>query len=194
MFIPTALMVLYYCHPTTESFALGLMVAIAGELLRCWGVGYSGVTTRKSEVVAPRLVTAGPYAHVRNPLYLGNFITAVGFGIIASGGLCWFMRTVIFSVLCLTYGVVYAKVIIPLEEAYLERTFGEPFRWYLQKVPRLFPQLTPYECAEGTFDPSVIVKAEVHTLALFCLMVSVMAYRLPHPADALMAIARMLVW
>ena len=194
VFVPTALMVLYYCHPTTESFVLGLMVALAGELLRCWGVGYSGVTTRDSQVIAPRLVTAGPYAHVRNPLYLGNFITAVGFGIVAAGGLCWPMRSILFGTLCLTYGVVYARIIIPLEEAYLEKTFGEPYRRYLQQVPRLVPQVAPYAGAEGTFDPAVIVRAEIHTLALFTVMVLAMASRLPHPLDAVLTLARWLAW
>ena len=41
-------------------------IAIAGELLRCWAVGYSGVTTRDDAVGAPELVTAGPYAYWRH--------------------------------------------------------------------------------------------------------------------------------
>src|ERR1700693_1881606 len=74
-------------RPSAGSIALGLPLALAGEALRCWAVGYSGVTTRSGTVTAPALVTAGPYAHVRNPLYAGNFLTALGFSIAFTGGL-----------------------------------------------------------------------------------------------------------
>src|ERR1700694_5338388 len=67
------------------SIALGLPIAFLGEAVRCWAVGYSGVTTRGDHVEAPALITAGPYAHVRNPLYVGNFITALGFAIAFTG-------------------------------------------------------------------------------------------------------------
>src|SRR5208283_1530212 len=82
--IPAAMLALFG-RPSATSVALGIPVAIAGELIRCWAVGYSGVTTRGDHVEAPRLVTAGPYAYVRNPLYVGNFITALGFAVAYTG-------------------------------------------------------------------------------------------------------------
>src|SRR5579864_5873220 len=72
-------------RPTKFSAAAGLPIALAGEALRCWAVGYSGVTTRGDVVTAPELVTAGPYAYVRNPLYVGNFLTAAGFATAFTG-------------------------------------------------------------------------------------------------------------
>ena len=74
-----ALMFVAFGKPSRRSIAAGLPLAVAGELLRCWAVGYTGVTTRGDRVTAPALVTAGPYAHVRNPLYLGNLITGTRF-------------------------------------------------------------------------------------------------------------------
>ena len=71
--------------PSAAGIAAGLPLAVAGEAIRCWAVGYSGATTRNDTVTAPALVTGGPYAHVRNPLYIGNFLTAAGFAIAFTG-------------------------------------------------------------------------------------------------------------
>ena len=43
-------------RPSARSVVLGLPLAVAGELVRCWAVGYSGVTTRHDVVTAPKLV------------------------------------------------------------------------------------------------------------------------------------------
>src|SRR5947209_10019177 len=71
--------------PSAFSVAIGLPLAFAGEVLRMWAVGYSGTTTRGDTVTAPALVTAGPYAYVRNPLYVGNVITGAGFALAFTG-------------------------------------------------------------------------------------------------------------
>src|SRR6201996_8802882 len=71
--------------PSAFSIATGLPLAFAGEALRMWAVGYSGVTTRGDTVTAPALVTAGPYAYVRNPLYVGNALTGAGFALAFPG-------------------------------------------------------------------------------------------------------------
>ena len=171
--IPSAVLVVVLCHPTLKSFLWGLGVALLGEALRCWGVGYSGTTTRESRVIAPRLVTAGPYAHVRNPLYLGNFITALGFLVVGSGGIDWSLRLMLGAIIVVSYATVYG-IIIPLEEEYLAGMFGEEYREYLQHVPRLLPRLTPYEKRQGTFHWSVIGSAEIHTLALFTMIAGIL--------------------
>jgi protein-S-isoprenylcysteine O-methyltransferase Ste14 len=175
--IPAAALVILLCHPTVKSFVPGLLVAVLGEGLRIWGVGYSGTTTRESRVIAPQLVTAGPYGYVRNPLYLGNFITALGFLIVGAGGIGWVMRLLLGSIIVLSYVTVYG-LIIPLEEEYLARTFGPIYSEYKRAVPRLVPRLTPYPRSQGTFDWRVIKTAEIHTLILFTLMGCMMLAKL----------------
>ncbi|MBV8073922.1 MAG: hypothetical protein JO140_00735, partial [Candidatus Eremiobacteraeota bacterium] len=81
-----AVVLAIFGKPSAASVALGLPLAFLGEAVRIWAVGYSGTTTRADAVTAPQLVTAGPYAHVRNPLYIGNFITALGFALGFTGG------------------------------------------------------------------------------------------------------------
>ena len=85
--MPVALALIIFGQPTELSASIGVAIALCGELLRIWAVGYSGDTTRADVVTAPELVTAGPYALVRNPLYLGNAIIAIGFTIAFSGGI-----------------------------------------------------------------------------------------------------------
>jgi|SRR5271165_1100101 len=163
-------------RPNARSIAAGLPIALAGEALRCWAVGYSGVTTRSDDVTAPALVTAGPYAYVRNPLYLGNFITALGFSIAFTGALPPGRRLVLAGFGLGSMAALYAAI-VPLEEAYLRKTFGAEFDEYAGRVPRLVPRTTPSAPARGTYDASVIASAESRTFLTFGAMLLALAVK-----------------
>ena len=160
--------------PTPRSIATGLPLALAGEALRCWAVGFSGVTTRSDVVTAPRLTTAGPYAYVRNPLYVGNFITALGFTLAFTGGRRTAARTVLAVAGLGTMLAVYGAI-VPLEEAYLRRTFGPDFEDYARRVPRIVPRAAASQPQQGTYDGSVILAAETRTFATFAVMLAALA-------------------
>jgi protein-S-isoprenylcysteine O-methyltransferase Ste14 len=164
--------------PSAKSIALGLPLAFAGEFIRCWGVGYSGETTREDHVVAKELVTAGPYAYVRNPLYLGNFLTAAGFAVAFTGNNAfvnrWLLRVAGLGIMAAVY-----NTIVPHEEAYLRETFGEAFDEYVERVPRYVPLTAAAEPQSGTFDPAVIGSAETRTFATFGAMLAVLAFKAP---------------
>jgi protein-S-isoprenylcysteine O-methyltransferase Ste14 len=157
--------------PSRASAAAGVPLALAGEALRCWAVGYSGVTTRSDQVTAPRLTTAGPYAYVRNPLYVGNFVTALGFTVAFTGASPPGRRFWLGLAGLGTMLAVYAAI-VPLEEAYLRATFGEDFEAYAQRVPPVIPRATPAEPQQGHYDPSVIGRAESRTFATFAAMLA----------------------
>ena len=163
-------------RPTAKSAALGVPIAFAGEALRCWAVGYSGVTTRADHVVAPRLVTAGPYAHTRNPLYVGNFVTAAGFTLAFTGAFDAPRRTLVAAACLGTMIGVYAAI-VPLEEAYLARTFGDAFRIYVAAVPRIVPSLEARGSQTGDYDANVILRAETRTFVTFGAMLLALAGR-----------------
>ena len=152
--------------PNAQSVALGVPVALAGEAIRCWAVGYSGVTTRGDKVTAPALTTAGPYAYVRNPLYVGNFITALGFTIAFTGDDAPAKRVALGVLGLGTMLAVYAAI-VPLEENYLRGTFGAEFDAYTDRVPRLVPRTTAAQPQSGAYDPGVIAKAETRTFVTF---------------------------
>jgi protein-S-isoprenylcysteine O-methyltransferase Ste14 len=162
--------------PSAFSIAVGLPIAFVGEAIRAWAVGYSGVTTRSDRVEAPELVTAGPYAYVRNPLYVGNFVTAAGFAVAFTGANSSPARLAIVTGSLGSMLAVYA-VIVPHEEAYLRAAFGEAFEAYLGRVPRVFPALEPAAEQSGSYDPSVIGKAESRTFVTLGAMLAVLALK-----------------
>jgi protein-S-isoprenylcysteine O-methyltransferase Ste14 len=162
--------------PSALSATLGLPLAFAGELIRCWAVGYSGVTTRGSEVEAPKLVTAGPYAYVRNPLYVGNFLTAAGFAIAFTGRNTLAQRLALVTGSLALMAGVYVTI-VPHEEAFLRGEFGEAFDRYCERVPRVVPQLEPMPHGAGTWNASVIKEAESNTFLTFGAMLALLALK-----------------
>ncbi len=171
-----AVALIVFGRPSVRSVALGLPLALIGEAVRCWAVGYSGVTTRADHVTAPQLVTAGPYAYVRNPLYLGNFITALGFALAFTGAVAFPRRAILTSGGLGVMLAVYAAI-VPLEEAYLRQTFGTAFETYVTRVPRLVPRLSAAEPASGRYDARVIARAETRTFVTFGAMLAGLAVK-----------------
>ena len=162
--------------PSAWSIALGLPLALAGELIRCWAVGYSGTTTRANVVTAPQLVTAGPYAHVRNPLYIGNFLTALGFALAFTGRNSPLERVGLIGISLGTMLAVYATI-VPHEETFLRQTFGARFDEYAARVPRMFPRIGAAQPQQGTYDRSVIARAESRTFLTFGVMLAILAVK-----------------
>ena len=162
--------------PSAFSIAVGLPIAIAGELLRCWAVGYSGITTRGDAVEAPKLVTAGPYAYVRNPLYVGNFITAAGFAIAFTGKNSLLARLGLLAGALGSMAGVYATI-VPHEERFLREKFGDEFERYCERVPPVVPQLEPMPDGEGEWDAGVLAEAECNTFATFGAMLATLALK-----------------
>jgi protein-S-isoprenylcysteine O-methyltransferase Ste14 len=105
----------------------GILVCFLGASLRYWASGF----LRKDA----RPAVGGPYAHTRNPLYLGTWIMAVGTAWAAGD---WILLTAV-SVL---FAFVYHFIILD-EETKLVKIFGEPYLKYVRLVPRFFPRPLP---------------------------------------------------
>lgn len=101
----------------------GALVCLAGALLRVWASGH----LHKNELVA----VSGPYAWVRNPLYLGTYLMALGCA--AAGGAWW-----LFAISSVAFALVYHAVILE-EEGWLRHVLGERYTRYSEKVPRFWP-------------------------------------------------------
>ena len=56
----------------------GLSLVLAGLAIRMWAAGFAGRHTRSEQIEGSKLATTGPYAHLRNPIYLGSALLGVG--------------------------------------------------------------------------------------------------------------------
>jgi protein-S-isoprenylcysteine O-methyltransferase Ste14 len=122
-------------------FGFGAFLLALTALLRTWGTSYlRAEVMRDRRVHTDRLLADGPYRHVRNPLYLGNILMAMGVGLMAS-------RT---GFLILTLGMtVFVIRLLLREEFELLRDQGEAYRRYCAAVPRLVPALAARVPAAG---------------------------------------------
>lgn len=115
----------------------GFLLVLAGEGIRLWGVAFAGSETRTTGPVGGTfLVTVGPFAYVRNPLYLGNIMMYFGVGIMAN--------TPVFAAAGLILFYIQYTLIVSLEEEALLKKFGEQYLRYVESVPRFVPTLKRY--------------------------------------------------
>ena len=87
---------------------------------------------------------SGPYAHTRNPLYLGTFL--LGTGVAVGGGTPWFVA--LFAML---YLLIYVPVMFAEAET-MRDLFAAEYERYSRQVPLFVPRFTPYRSASMTSD------------------------------------------
>jgi hypothetical protein len=118
----------WFARPTSSSLVAGGVIGAAGLALRAWAAAH----LRKGRF----LTLFGPYAHLRNPLYVGSFL--LGFGVVWAGGQPLFLLPL----------VAYFAWIYPWhvgrEEEELSTTFGDAYERYRGAVPAVIPRVTPY--------------------------------------------------
>lgn len=155
------LIILALARPLPGRIFSGLVLVIAGQLFRFWGVGCITLY-RGEEVKAQRLATWGPYALVRNPLYVANGLLGLGWAWMSGN-----VATVIFLV---AFYVLYGVLIVPHEEAFLRGKFGEEYEDYCRKVGRFLPKNfsrdTIARMKAGKYDASVLARSEIHSLLM----------------------------
>jgi protein-S-isoprenylcysteine O-methyltransferase Ste14 len=127
---------LYRHRPQPLFIALSLPLVLAGLWLRGYAAGY----VKKNR----ELTQTGPYAHTRNPLYLGSMLIAAGFSLAI---VSWaFALTLILGFIA-----IYVPVIAS-EEKFLRATFPD-FDAYCRRVPRILPRITPAPAPSAEITP-----------------------------------------
>lgn len=125
-------------NPRQDLMIFGAILMAFGELLRIFSVGYLGVSSRAREIVTDKLVTNGPYAFLRNPMYTGNMFLYMGASIFAGAWLPIMLYLVI-----LFFSIQYS-LMVKYEESCLSDVHREKYFDYKETVPRFYPRLSPY--------------------------------------------------
>ncbi len=144
---------LVLAKPQRLTLGIGGGIALLGLLVRAWSAGH----IRKNSALA----TSGPYAHTRNPLYLGSFILGLGFTI-ASGR--WWLG--------LLFAALFLGIYLPVmrvEARTLAELFGDDYLAYARAVPLFFPRLFPYRDQKTRgikFDASLYLRYREYQAAI----------------------------
>jgi protein-S-isoprenylcysteine O-methyltransferase Ste14 len=122
-----AVLFLLLARPEPLSMIIGLAVAAVGEMIRLWAAGH----IEKTQTLA----TGGPYAHTRNPLYVGSTVMALGAAIAAD-------NAIVVAAVVVYFGVFYPAVIAE-ESKFLRGKFGDDYDAWAREVPAFLPRVTP---------------------------------------------------
>jgi len=173
--IPLALMIIYFAQRPNPYWVYGIIFLLLGESLRIWAVSYAGGETRTRKVGAPALCTAGPFAHVRNPLYVGNMMMYAGIVFIAGAPYIWSMLLI-----TLTFFYIQYSLIISLEEETLFKLFADAYETYRENTPAIFPRLTAWPNNDQRQPMSFrkTIKTEKRTLQNLSLIIIIILIRL----------------
>ncbi|HEX5439017.1 MAG TPA: isoprenylcysteine carboxylmethyltransferase family protein [Gemmatimonadaceae bacterium] len=140
-----AALYLLFARPRPRTLGIGLVLALGGVLVRAWASGHIAKNQR--------LAITGPYAHTRNPLYLGSFLIACGFAIAAR----WWLLAVVVAFFVLIYFPTMRR-----EREKIRSSFPEEYREYERQVPAFLPRLVPWRPAvrarAARFSPSLYMR------------------------------------
>jgi len=136
LFIGAVLLVIF-AKPQFPGIWIGLFLIFLGVAIRIWAAGH----LQKNEV----LTVTGPYAYVKNPLYIGSIFITTGFSIMADN---IYLLAAAFFMFCFHY-IPYKK---KMEGDRLKKRFGEQYEDYDEKVPEYLPRWTPYSNEKASWQ------------------------------------------
>ena len=113
----------YFANQDKGFVTLGLALAVAGQIFRIYAAGF----IHKNK----QLASTGPYALVRHPLYLGNFLIMIGFTIAAAN---WYVTLVVVM-----FWLIWYPAAIAYEDTKLERIFEDEWRAWSKNIRAVIP-------------------------------------------------------
>jgi protein-S-isoprenylcysteine O-methyltransferase Ste14 len=116
---------LLLARPSALSILLALPLVLGGEALRLWASGH----IEKGR----RLASGGPYAHTRNPLYVGSVLLALGFATASASS--WVVAA------AAAYLLAFYPSVMREEASFLRQTFPDEYGEWARDVPLFLPRL-----------------------------------------------------
>jgi len=149
---------------TRLGIAVAIVLIVIGESWRLWGVATAGTVTRRRSRDVQTLVTHGPFALSRNPLYNGNYFLWMGF--VALSGVWWFI-----PVATALFAIEY-YYIVRYEEGVLESIFGEEYLAFRRRTPRWVP-MGASGAVSGEYHWAEAWRSEVSTFMQYIALAAV---------------------
>ena len=132
--IPALMVLLLFANPSARSATVGTFLILIGTCARVYTVAFMSDESRDT-VGSDYLVSTGPFAIIRNPLYLANLI--ITFGVIFYAGIVW------LGLPLLMFFLFQYHCIIKYEENSLLAKFGDEYQRYMDRVPAWLPLKAP---------------------------------------------------
>jgi protein-S-isoprenylcysteine O-methyltransferase Ste14 len=177
--IPLLLLILIFAQSTPLSATIGVLFILVGELIRIYAVSFIGTISRtRNDHTGNKLVQEGPFAMVRNPLYVGNFFIASGVAAY-SGSVFMFILTVVLF--CVQY-----YFIVKYEESLLEASYGAEYDAFRSRVPAWIPNFRAFSMdqrfAVTQESFRMAIKSETKTLMTIVAVLALLIWRSKGPA------------
>lgn len=135
------------------------LLSLSGLAIRWVTVGFvpAGTSGRNTQGQrADVLNVSGIYSIVRNPLYLGNFITILG--VVLSIKVWW------LALIVSMFFFIYMERIILAEEKFLHEKFGDTYDQWREKTPVIIPNFKLWQPYEMKFSWRTVLKREYQGL------------------------------
>ena len=117
--------------PAVLLFAVGISIYLRAGAHFSWA-HLGGLPEVRADHADDRLITTGIRGRVRHPIYLAHlcemFAWSIGTGLIV----CWLLTV---------FAIVTGAVMIRMEDAELEKRFGDEFVTYRKRVPAVLPRI-----------------------------------------------------
>jgi protein-S-isoprenylcysteine O-methyltransferase Ste14 len=160
-----AILLLLFAKPAMPGTAIGVALIAMGQAIRIWSAGH----LVKNDV----LTVTGPYAYVKNPLYVGSILITTGYCIFADNIYILAAATLMF---CFHY-IPYKKVV---EGARLRKIYGAEYEDYDRNVPEYIPQLRRYSDKKATWSFRRFIENSEEGVLLTNLTYAALVYSRPY--------------
>jgi len=158
----------YFAMPDAGTVIPGLALAVVGQVFRIYAAGY----IHKNK----QLARTGPYALVRHPLYLGNFLILIGFTIACAN---WYV-----TIGVILFFLIWYPAAITYEDSKLENIFEDEWRDWSKNIRAIIPgrfRFSDLKASGWDTYQSLIRNGEL-PISLYLLSCGIWLWVVSHPA------------